>query len=351
MSMTDSVINVGVVGAAGYAGAELLRLLSEHPRAQITQITSRANANKTVGEVFPSLLNALDLAFTEPNVTALKSCDVVFFSTPHGVAMNMAQELLDAGVKIVDLSADFRLTDADEWAQWYGMAHATPYLLKEAVYGLPELYREDIKKADLVANPGCYPTATLLGIAPLLKSGVIDVARIISDAKSGVSGAGRGANVATLYGEVGESFKAYGASGHRHAPEIAQIMGRLAGEAVDLTFVPHLLPMVRGIEATLYAEANQAITSEQLQQQYENFYQDEPFVMVLPYTSHPATDGVRGTNHCRIAVHKPTDGARIIVLSVIDNLIKGAAGQAVQNMNLMMGLSETAGLNSVAVWP
>lgn len=349
--MNSSNIQVGVVGAAGYAGAELLRLLCEHPNAQITHITSRANAGKPVGDVFPSLLNVLDLAFSEPNVDALKSCDLVFFSTPHGVAMNMVQALLDADVKIVDLSADFRLTDADEWAQWYGMEHATPHLLEEAVYGLPELYREDIKKACLVANPGCYPTATLLGMAPLIQSGLIDVSRIISDAKSGVSGAGRGANVATLYGEVGESFKAYGASGHRHAPEIAEIMGRLAGESVDLTFVPHLLPMVRGIEATLYAEALKEITPEQLQQQYEDAYEDEPFVTVLPYASHPATDGVRGTNACRIAVHKPNSGARIIVLSVIDNLIKGAAGQAVQNMNLMMGVPEIAGLNSVAVWP
>lgn len=344
-------MNVGVVGAAGYAGAELLRLLSEHPYARITHITSRANAGKPVGEVFPSLLNALNLAFSEPNVEALTACDVVFFSTPHGVAMNMVQTLLDADVKIVDLSADFRLTDANEWTQWYGMEHATPELLKEAVYGLPELYRDDIKHARLVANPGCYPTATLLGMAPLIEAGLVDVSRIIADAKSGVSGAGRGASVGTLYGEVGESFKAYGVSGHRHAPEITQIMQRLAGQAVDLTFVPHLLPMIRGIEATLYAEATQDIPATALQNLYEERYRDEPFVTVLPYASHPATDGVRGTNACRIAVHKPTSGQRLIVLSVIDNLIKGAAGQAVQNMNLMVGLPETTGLTSVAVWP
>lgn len=350
-SMSQTKIKTGVVGAAGYAGAELLRLLVDHPHADVLEVTSRGNAGKRVSDLFPSLRGRLDLAFTVPDVASLSQCDVVFFSTPHGVAMAMTPELLKAGVKVIDLSADFRIKDAELWAQWYGMEHTCLELLEQAVYGLPELYREQVKGAQLVANPGCYPTATTLGFAPLLKAGLVDVDNLIADAKSGVSGAGRGAAVGTLFGEVAEDFRAYAAAGHRHQPEIAQTLSDLSGKTHDLTFVPHLLPMIRGIEATLYANLLDVDADIDLQQLYEDYYSDEYFVDVMPAGSHPATGTVRGVNHCRIAVHRPQGGKRVVVLSVIDNLIKGASGQAIQNMNLMFDLPEITGLAVAPVWP
>jgi len=299
--------------------------------------------------MFGNLRGHIDLCFTEPDMATLGQCDVVFFATPNGTAMGMARELLEAGVKVIDLAADFRIKDIALWEQWYGMQHACPDLVEEAVYGLPELNRDAIREARLIANPGCYPTAVCLGLIPLIEQGVVSIEHLVADAKSGVSGAGRKASVATLMGEVEGSFKAYGVPGHRHLPEIRQILGQVAGTEVGLTFVPHLLPMVRGIHATLYAVLRDR--EADLQGFFERRYADEPFVDVLPVGSHPETRTVRGANMCRIAVHRPQAGDTVVVLSVIDNLVKGAAGQAVQNMNIMFGLDETAGIDAISVLP
>jgi N-acetyl-gamma-glutamyl-phosphate reductase len=299
--------------------------------------------------MFPNLRGHVDLKFTVPDPAVLKQCDVVFFATPNGIAMTQVRELLDAGVKVIDLAADFRLKDVAVWEQWYGMQHACPELVNEAVYGLPEVNREAIRGARLVANPGCYPTAVSLGFLPLLEQGLIDTNGLVADCKSGASGAGRGANVATLLCEVDSSFKAYAAPGHRHLPEIREKLGLVVGSEVGLTFVPHLLPMIRGIHATLYGRLKD--TSVDLQALYEQRYAGEGFVDVLPPGSHPETRTVRGGNMCRIALHRPQGGDTVVVLSVIDNLVKGAAGQAVQNMNIMFDLEERAGLDLISVLP
>lgn len=342
-------ISVGVVGGTGYTGVELLRLLSQHPAVRLDVITSRSDAGQRVADAYPNLRGHLDLAFSAPDINVLRQCNVVFFATPNGIAMESAPALIAAGVKVIDLAADFRLKDAAVWERWYGMPHKCPALLAEAVYGLPEVNREQIRKARLIANPGCYPTAVQLGFLPLIEQGLVDPQRLIADAKSGVSGAGRQARVDILYSEASESFKAYGVAGHRHLPEIRQGLGMAAGVSVGLTFVPHLVPMVRGIHATLYATLKDP--HGDLQKIYEQRYANEPFVDVLPAGSHPETRSVRGANVCRIAVHRPQDGDTVVVLSVIDNLVKGAAGQAVQNMNLLFGLAETTGLEQVALLP
>lgn len=340
---------VGIVGGTGYTGVELLRLLSRHPEAEVAVITSRGNAGTPVAEMFPSLRGRLDLAFSEPDTRQLAECDVVFFATPNGTAMHAVPELLAAGTRVIDLSADFRLQDLQAWSRWYKMEHACPELVAEAVYGLPELNRARIAQARLVANPGCYPTCVLLGVLPVLERGAVDFSRIIADAKSGVSGAGRGAQVRTLLCEAGESFSPYGLPGHRHHPEISQGMAEIAGDAVGLVFVPHLVPMIRGMEATIYADL--VDRDLDLQALYEARYAEEPFVDVMPAGSLPETRSVRGTNLCRLALHRSPDTDTVIVVSVIDNLSKGAASQAVQNMNLMLGLEETAGLDDIAVLP
>lgn len=341
------MLKVGIVGGTGYTGVELIRLLAGHPYATLEVITSRGEAGTPVDQYFPNLRGKVDLAFSEPDNNVLRSCDIVF-ATPNGIAMRQVPELLESGVKVIDLAADFRLQDVNTWKQWYGEDHVCPEILAEAVYGLPELNRESIRSARLVANPGCYPTAVQLGFLPLLAKGLVDTQRLVADAKSGVSGAGRGAKVANLLCEVSESFKAYGASGHRHLPEIKQGLSRVAGQSVGLTFVPHLVPMVRGIEATLYAEINEEADFQAL---YETYYCDEPFVDVMPFGSLPETRTVRGTNVCRIALHRQPESRHLVIVSVIDNLVKGAAGQAVHNMNLMAGLPETAGLDSIAILP
>ncbi len=342
------MLKVGIVGGTGYTGVELLRLLVKHPHVAVEVVTSRAEAGTPVSQLYPNLRGHLNLDFSEPDVELLAACDLVFFATPNGTAMKLVPQMLDAGVRVIDLAADFRISDVDEWQKWYGMTHACPALLEEAVYGLPEVNREAVKQARLVANPGCYPTAVTLGFLPLVEAGLVDVDRLIADAKSGVSGAGRGASVGMLMGECGESFMAYGIPGHRHLPEIKQGLARAAGKSVGLTFVPHLLPMIRGIEATLYG---QLIESVDLQTLFETRYKDEPFVDVMPAGSHPETRSVRGVNSCRIAVFQPQGGDTVVVTSVIDNLVKGAAGQAVQNMNLMFGLDEKTGLDAVALLP
>ncbi|MEQ1836083.1 MAG: N-acetyl-gamma-glutamyl-phosphate reductase [Candidatus Nitrotoga sp.] len=342
------MIKVGIVGGTGYTGVELLRLLAQHPQVELSAITSRADQGMPVSQMFPSLRGHVDLCFTHQDEAHLDQCDLVFFATPNGIAMHHARALLGAGVRIIDLAADFRIQDVAVWEKWYGMSHACPDLVPEAIYGLPESNREQIKHARLVANPGCYPTAVQLGFLPLLEAGIVDCNSLIADAKSGVSGAGRKAEVSIMFSEAADNFKAYGVSGHRHLPEISQGLARAAQQKIGLTFVPHLTPMIRGIHATLYARIQ---CDADLQALYEQRYANETFVDVMPAGSHPETRTVRGANCCRIAVHRPQQGNTVVVLSVIDNLVKGAAGQAIQNMNIMFGLPETTALTSIPLLP
>lgn len=342
------MIRAGIVGGTGYTGQELLRLLAGHPQVELALITSRGEAGTPASEMFPNLRGVVDLPFCEPDPGRLAECDVVFFATPHGTAMDQVPALLEAGVRVVDLGADFRIRDVTEWSRWYGMDHRSPEQVAQAVYGLPELNRAVIRGARLVANPGCYPTCVVLACLPLLRAGLVEP-RVVASAASGVSGAGRAARTHTLLCEANESFKAYGAFGHRHQPEIAQAMADAAGAPVELTFVPHLLPMTRGMHATVFLSPREP--GADLQQVLETAYREEPFVDVLPAGSHPETRSVRGTNLCRLALAQPPAGDGVVLLSVIDNLVKGASGQAVQNMNLMFGLEETAGLTQTAVLP
>jgi N-acetyl-gamma-glutamyl-phosphate reductase len=342
------MIKVGIVGGTGYTGVELLRLLAMHPQVNLQAITSRADAGTPVSQMFTSLRGYVDLPFIHPDQAHLENCDLVFFATPNGIAMQQVRVLLDVGVRVIDLAADFRLQNVAEWEKWYGMTHACPDLVAEAIYGLPEANREQIRSARLIANPGCYPTAVQLGFIPLLEEGVIEPDSLIADAKSGVSGAGRKTEMANLFSEASDNFKAYGVAGHRHLPEIKQGLARAAGRQIALTFVPHLTPMIRGIHATLYGRLKREV---ELQTLFEQRYANEPFVDVMPVNSLPETRSVRGANHCRIAVHRPQGGDTVVVLSVIDNLVKGAAGQAVQNMNIMFGLPEDTALNNVPLLP
>jgi N-acetyl-gamma-glutamyl-phosphate reductase len=346
------MIKAGIVGGTGYTGVELLRLLAQHPQVELKAITSRQEAGKPVSAMFPSLRRRVDIAFTEPTRDALRGCDVVFFATPNLVAMNEARALLDAGARLIDLSADFRVQDLAEWERFYKAKHAAPELVREAVYGLCEVNRERIRGARIVANPGCYPTAVQLGLLPLLEAGVVDVEHLIADAKSGVSGAGRKTELNLMFSEASDNFMAYNVPGHRHWPEIRQGLARAAGREVGLVFVPHLTPLIRGIYATLYARITQEADFQKL---FEKRFAGEPFVDIMPAGSHPETRSVRAANICRIAVHRPPERTArsdtLVVLSVIDNLTKGASGQAVQNMNLMFGLPEPAGLEQVAVVP
>lgn len=343
------MIKAGIVGGTGYTGVELLRLLALHPGVKVVVVTSRSEAGGAIADVFPNLRGNIDLRFSKPDAALLRACDVVFFATPNGIAMDMAPELLNAGIRVIDLAADFRFKDAAQWEEWYGIPHSCPHLLDEAVYGLPELNRDAIRTAKLVANPGCYPTAVQLGFLPAIENGLLDTGWLIADAKSGVSGAGRKASVSALLCEASDSIKAYAVAGHRHLPEIRQGLNAMAGGAVGLTFVPHLAPMIRGIHATLYARL--ADTGANLQALYEERYAKEPFVDVLPAGAHPDTRSVRGANVCRLAVHRPRQGDTVVILSVIDNLVKGAAGQAVQNMNIMFGLKEMLGIDGIALLP
>lgn len=343
------MIKVGIVGATGYTGAELLRLLCNHPQVEVCAITSRGDAGLPVADLYPGLRGRVDLRFVEPSVDALADCEAVFFATPHCVAMESVPALLAAGKVVIDLSADFRLKDAVLWEHWYGHKHTAPEWLPQAVYALPEVNREAIRGAQLLACPGCYPTSVQLGFLPLLEAGVIDPARLIANAASGVSGAGRQAKVANLFTEVHDSFKAYGTAGHRHLPEIEQGLNAASRQSVGLTFAPHLVPMIRGIHATLYATL--VDTAVDLQALFEQRYADEPFVDVLPAGSHPETRSVKGTNVCRLAVHRPQGRDTVVVLSVIDNLTKGASGQAIQVFNIRFGLEETLGLTAAALMP
>ncbi|HJS76009.1 MAG TPA: N-acetyl-gamma-glutamyl-phosphate reductase [Burkholderiales bacterium] len=346
------MIRAGIVGGTGYTGVELLRLLAQHPDVELKAITSRKEAGTPVARMFPSLRRRVDLAFIEPSARALAGCDVVFFATPNCVAMSEARAVLEGGARIVDLSADFRIHDVAQWERWYKTKHAAPELIREAVYGLPEMNREQLRRARLVANPGCYPTSIQLGFLPLVEAGVVDVEHLIADAKSGVSGAGRKTELNLMFSEASDNFAAYHIAGHRHWPEIRQGLAQAAKRDVGLVFTPHLTPLIRGIHATLYARITREADFQQL---FEKRYAGEPFVDVMPAGSHPDTRSVRAANMCRLAVHRPPESAgrsdTIVVLSVIDNLVKGASGQAVQNMNLMFSLAETAGLEHVAVVP
>jgi N-acetyl-gamma-glutamyl-phosphate reductase len=349
------MIKVGIVGGTGYTGVELLRLLAVHPDVQLTAITSRKEDGMPVADMYPSLRGRVALAFSAPDKVDLKQCDVVFFATPHGVAMAQAPELLAAGVKVIDLGADFRLKNKASFEQWYKIPHTCADLLEQAVYGLPELNRDAVKQARLIANPGCYPTTMQLGFYPLLKAGLIDAASLIADAKSGVSGAGRKAEIGSLFSEASDNFRAYGVSGHRHTPETVAQLQRFTDQKVGLIFTPHLVPMIRGMHSTLYARLTKEIDNAALQALFEEQYRDSPFVDVMPFGSHPETRSTRGSNMLRLALHRPDqDGApgnTVIILVVQDNLLKGASGQAVQCMNLMFGLPETAGLQQIALMP
>lgn len=348
------MIKAGIVGGTGYTGVELLRLLAKHPQVEVVVITSRAEAGVKVADLFPNLRGHIDLAFSEPDVHVLGQCDVVFFATPHGVAQNMMPALMKTNARIVDLSADFRIRDVPLWEKWYGQTHGAPELVSQAVYGLPEVNRAAIRTAKLVACPGCYPTATQLGFLPLLENNLVDPSRLIANAASGASGAGRQAKIDNLLMEISDSFKAYGVKGHRHLPEIEQGLRDVQPAGVTpaaLTFVPHLLPMIRGIHSTLYATLLDVNQVPDLQSLYEQRYAHEPFVDVLPAGEHPQTRSVKGSNVCRISVFRPQARDTVVVLSVIDNLTKGASGQAIQNMNIMFGFEETAGLDVVALLP
>ncbi|MES2070238.1 MAG: N-acetyl-gamma-glutamyl-phosphate reductase [Pseudomonadota bacterium] len=345
------MIKVGIVGGTGYTGVELLRILATHPQVQLTAITSRKEDGLPVADMYPSLRGRVNIAFSSPDKAKLTECDVVFFATPHGVAMAQAPELLAAGVKVIDLAADFRLQDVSQFEKWYGMPHSCTHVLEEAVYGLPELNREAIKKARVIGNPGCYPTTMQLGFYPLLKAGVIDAGNLIADCKSGVSGAGRKAEIGLLFSEASDTFKAYGVSGHRHTPETVEQLQRMSSAKIGLLFTPHLVPMVRGMHSTLYGRLTKEISNEELQAFFVDAYKGEPFVDVMPFGSHPETRSTRASNMLRLALHRPNDGNTVVVLVVQDNLVKGSSGQAVQCMNLMFGLEETAGLMHVPVMP
>lgn len=344
------MVKVGIVGGTGYTGVELLRLLANHPQARVEVITSRSEEGIPVADMYPNLRGHHDITFTVPDVDRLAACDVVFFATPHGVAMSMAPELVERGVRVIDLGADFRIKDIELWEKWYNLKHTCPDLVAKAVYGLPELNRDQIKGAELIGCAGCYPTAVQLGYLPLLESKLVDHRRLIADCKSGASGAGRGASVGTLLCEASESVKAYGVPGHRHLPEIRQGLSGIAERPVGLTFSPHLMPMIRGIHATLYSVLKDPVGPD-LQALFEERYRNEPFVDVMPVGSHPETRSVKGSNMCRISVHQPQGEDVVVVLSVIDNLVKGASGQAVQIMNLMFDLPERSGLEQVALMP
>jgi len=343
------MIKAGIIGGTGYTGVELLRLLHNHDGVEVVAISSRSLDGERVDSIFPSLVGHSDLVFSLPSDNILNTCDVIFFATPHGVAMEGAGAFIDKGIKVIDLGADFRITDQTEWSKWYGMEHTQAELLDSAVYGLPETNRAQVKDAMLLANPGCYPTAVQLALKPLITNKLISLSGIVADCKSGVSGAGRAANQAMLLCETSESLKSYGVSGHRHYPEIKQALEILAGETVNFTFVPHLVPMIRGMQATIYVDLLDE--SIDIRPYFVDTYSNEPFVTILGDGVYPETRSVKSSNFCQISVQKIPNCNKLVIMSVIDNLVKGASGQAVQNMNIMFGLDETSGLTSIGLLP
>jgi len=343
------MIKAGIIGGTGYTGVELLRLLNKHPEVEVVAISSRSLNGQRVDSIFPSLLGHSDLEFSLPDDKSLNECNVVFFATPHGVAMEGAGSFIEKGIKVIDLGADFRISDATEWSKWYDMEHTQAELLKLAVYGLSENNRDQIKNAKLIANPGCYPTAVQLALKPLITNNLVDLSSIVADCKSGVSGAGRAANQAMLLCETSETMKAYGVSGHRHYPEIKQELELLAGEEVGFTFVPHLVPMIRGMHVTLYVDLLD--TDTDVRPFFVNTYSNEPFVTILNDGVYPETRSVKSSNFCQIAIQKIPNSNKLVIMSVIDNLVKGASGQAIQNMNIMFDLDEELGLEQIGLLP
>jgi len=345
--MSQHACRIAIMGANGYTGVELVRLLSQHPLAALSLLLSRRYAGRKVSEVFPHLHHdsCRHLRYVSPEHADWSGIDICFFATPHTVAMGQVSALLDKGIKVIDLSADFRIKRPAVWQQWYGTPHSEPALLEQAVYGLPERNRVQIKNARLIACPGCYPTAIELGLMPLLKHQLISDETIIADAKSGSSGAGRAAKTDLLFSERAENFAAYAAAGHRHYPEIKEQLEIIKGGKIDLIFTPHLLPTVRGIHATIYAKLIDSDTD--VQRVFTCAYRDEPFVQVLPAGQHPQTRSVRLTNQVQIAVARPPESDYVTVLVVEDNLLKGAAGQAIQCLNIMQGFGETTGLEQL----
>ncbi len=346
--METQVKQIGIVGGTGYTGVELLRMLAVHPEVEVRCLTSRSEAGKSVGALYPWLHAYSDVMFEAPSADALSACDLVFYATPNQIAMHDAPALVEAGCRVIDLAADFRFSDLSVWEHTYQATHAAPELAKEAVYGLPECYRETIASASLVGNPGCYPTASILALLPLVEAGLLSDTQVILDGKSGASGAGRNARTDLIVAEASDNFHAYGADGHRHGPEIADQLTHIAGQSIEVTFVPHLLPMIRGIEVTAYVSTSMPI--EEVRDLYQTRYASEPLVSVVDSGVHPETRWVRGSNRCTIGLYSQRPG-QVIVSSVIDNLVKGAAGQAIQNMNLMLGLDETLAVPMHALSP
>jgi N-acetyl-gamma-glutamyl-phosphate reductase len=345
-------INIAIVGSSGYTGGELYRLLVNHPRAQVTSVTSEKSAGKPLTSIFPHLAGLTNLICEPLDAEAIaKKADFVFLALPHVTSQEAAFRFHQLGKKVVDLSADYRLADPTVYEAWYEHCHQHPELLNSAVYGLPELHREKIRKASLVANPGCYPTSAILAIAPLVKKGIVDLKSVIIDSKSGVSGAGRNPSLVHHYPEVNEGLMAYKIGTHRHTPEIEQELTALAGQSVRVSFTPHLIPMNRGILTTIYATLNAAVDTSQVHALYHEFYRNEPFVRLLAHGEFPNVRNVRGSNFCDIGVYADRRTGRAVVVSAIDNLVKGASGQAIQNMNLMMGFHETDGIKVAGMFP
>jgi N-acetyl-gamma-glutamyl-phosphate reductase len=345
------MVKIGIAGASGYTGLELILLLAGHPEAELTVLTSETFQDQNIAEVFPSLNGVVDLKLRPLDDSITQDCSVLFLALPHIAAMDKLPVYLQSDCKIIDLSADYRLKDPKDYSDWYSVTHKHPELLEQAVYGLPELHRQAIQTARFIANPGCYPTSVILALAPLLKTGWVDLGSIISDSKSGVSGAGRKPSLSTHYAEVNEGISPYGLGGHRHTPEMEQELSALAGKPVRLTFSPHLIPMTRGMLSTVYINLNKAIKDEKLVEHYRNFYKDEYFVRVLNPGKFANSQHVRSSNFCDIGLKVDSRNQRLIITSALDNLIKGASGQAIQNMNIMLSLDEKMGLTAPATFP
>ena len=346
------MIKVGIIGSTGYAGGELVRILLGHKEVEIKWFGSRSYIDKKYASVYQNMFQIVDAVCLDDNMEELADqVDVIFTATPQGFCASFMSEEILSKVKVIDLSADFRIKDVSVYEKWYGIEHKAPQFIEEAVYGLCEINREDIKKARLVANPGCYTTCSILTAYPLAKEGLIDMSTLIIDAKSGTSGAGRGAKVANLYCEVNENMKAYGVASHRHTPEIEEQLGYASGEEVVLNFTPHLVPMNRGILATEYAKLTREVSYEEVKAIYDKYYGNEKFIRVLEEGVYPETKWVEGSNYVDIGFKIDPRTNRIIMMGAIDNLVKGAAGQAVQNMNLIFGFPEDEGLNLVPMFP
>ena len=345
------MIKVGIAGASGYTGLELIRLLANHPEVELSVLTSETYKEKSIADVFPSLNGIININLQSLDVEILKSCDVIFLALPHTIGMDILPELLKSNCKVIDLSADYRLKNADAYSEWYSLTHTHPEFLSQVIYGLPELHREKIKSAQGVANPGCYPTSVILAIAPLLKTDWVDLESIVSDSKSGVSGAGRKTSITTQFSEANEGVTPYGLASHRHTPEIEQELSNLVGKPIKISFSPHLIPMSRGMLSTIYINLNHKLKDENLIEHYENFYSDELFVRVLDKGKFASTHFVSGSNFCDIGIKVDSRVNRLVITSAIDNLIKGASGQAIQNMNIMLGFGETTGLRSPGMFP